>query len=519
MIIRKPYAFLIKNFRKIHIFLLILCGYLFFKNSQIRSFVSEFLSLGSYDMYNEPISRYISPLVIISLLIAIGLFTTLIVLLRHKGKPWKLYLIPALEYLFMLIIFGVTTSFFNNYKSSSGTTGIRAIKDLLTIVSLFQYPVILILLIRIFGVDINKFDFKTDKEYLELSSEDREEFEINIDIDKESFKRTYKRFLRNAGYVYEEHKFIVNSLIGLATILFIGFSYKYVFIDHKSYKEGQVLNSSGYSIRINHSYYTNKDYNGKVISNKNNFVIIDASIKNNAQKRNINFSRFHVMNKTNNYSYTFKTYETDFIDLGKTYEKKEISRGEEVNLIMIFKVDKKLDKNRFVLYYQEFNNGKPYLRKIKLNIEDISVIKDSKAKELGDDSTIKIGPKETDLIVDEAEVMDSVSYSYQDCENSGSGCQTSVGEVSAKSSEKILQIGFVSDSFEGKDLIDFSTKYGKIIYIDDKGNKHSVKIKSAVDKKYMGQYMYIRVPSNLDNYEDIRLVYTVRNNRYTYKLK
>ena len=73
MIIRKPYAFLIKNFRKIHIFLLLLCCYVYYKNMQTRSFVSEFLQLGTYDSYNEPITDYASPLAIISLLMIIVL--------------------------------------------------------------------------------------------------------------------------------------------------------------------------------------------------------------------------------------------------------------------------------------------------------------------------------------------------------------------------------------------------------------------------------------------------------------
>ena len=518
MIIRKPYAFLIKNFKKIHIFLLILCGYIFFKNSQTRSFVSEFLNLGTYDMYNEPISRYVNFLVIIALLVVITLFIVLIILLRHKDKPWKLYLIPALEYLFMLVVFSLTTSFFNNYNTNTGTTTIRAIRDLLTISSIFEYPVILILLIRIFGVDINKFNFKTDEEYLELASEDREEFEINIDIDKESFKRTYKRFIRNAGYVYEEHKFIVNSIVGLAVIIFVGMTYKYIFIDHKSYKEGQILNSSGYTIKINNSYYTNKDYKGDIISSKNNFVIIDLNIKNNVNKRNINFNRFHIMNKTNNYSYTFKTYGEEFSDLGTVYEKKEFKTGEEINLIMVFKVDKKLDKNKFVLYYQELNNNKPYLRKIKLNIKDLSKIESQEPEELGNEMVIIEGNKKKDLLIENIEIGNAFTYSYQNCTTS-SGCQTTTSDITNRSNEKILKIEFVSDSFEGEDLIDFSHKYGKIDYIDNKGKKHSTTIKNAIPKKYFGKYMYIRVPSDIENSKDISLVYIVRNKKYDYKIK
>ena len=60
MVIRKPYAFLIKNFKKIHIFLFLLCAFIYYKVLQVNEFVSEFMQLGSYDSYNEPIARYIN---------------------------------------------------------------------------------------------------------------------------------------------------------------------------------------------------------------------------------------------------------------------------------------------------------------------------------------------------------------------------------------------------------------------------------------------------------------------------
>ena len=190
MIIRKPYAFLIKNFRKIHVFLLLLCGYIYYKNMQTRSFVSDFLQLGSYDAYNEPITDYASYLAIFFLIITIILSGVLVIVLRHKKKPWKLYLIPVLSYTFLLIVFLITIALFSSYETGSGSTGIRAVNDLLFMATLPQYVVIIIWLIRIFGIDLNKFDFKSDQEYLELSSEDREEIEISVNIDKESFKHS-----------------------------------------------------------------------------------------------------------------------------------------------------------------------------------------------------------------------------------------------------------------------------------------------------------------------------------------
>ena len=347
MIIRKPYAFLIKNFRKIHIFLLLLCCYVYYKNMQTRSFVSEFLQLGTYDSYNEPITNYINPLAIICLLIIIALSVALAIMLRHKKKPWKLYIVPVFSYAFMLIVFIFTISYFASYETGTGTTVIRAISDLLFMSALPQYAVIIIWLIRIFGIDLNKFDFKSDQEYLELSNEDKEEMEISIDIDKQSFKRIYKRLKRNLGYFYQEHKLMVHVIVIISLVAGLASAYNYIFIVHKSYKEGDMIQSSGYTITVHHSYFTDKNYRGEIITEKSNFVILDITLKNNNPERTVNFNRFHIMNGKNNYSQTYRTYATDFQDLGTTYDKVTLKNGESKRLIMIYKIEyRKLNKNK-----------------------------------------------------------------------------------------------------------------------------------------------------------------------------
>ena len=516
MIVRKPYAFLIKNFRKIHIFLLILCGYIYYVNMSVRSFVSDFISLGTYDSYLEPISKYINFFTFISLiLIAVSCFI-LLILLKHKNKPWKLYLLPVLEYSFILVIYFITINYFNSYTGDFGSTAtIRAIRDLLFITSIFQYPVLLIIIIRIFGVDLNKFNFKADKEYLELNSDDREEVEININIDKESFKRAFKRFRRNVGYVYREHKFIINLLIVFVILVLMGYGYRYFFIINKVYKQGEVLNANNYSININNVYFTNKDKAGNVIEKNHNFVILDLTIKNNIQARKIDFNKFHIINGTSDYTYTSSTYKFDFNDLGDVYDSYEIKRNGEVSLILVFKVSKDLDKDKFVLYYQEVNGyNKTYLRKIKINTIDLSNINNVASKKIGDVININ---EDVKFSLESMELLDSAEYKYQNCPSSG--CFLATGILNSSVGNKILKISFASEGLDGKDMIDFSSKYGKIIYKDSSGNEKVISIDNYLKITYYGKYLYLKVPTELESAQSIDFVYTVRNNKYTYKIR
>ena len=68
----------------------------------LRSFVADFLNTESYNAYYEPISNHISIFLIIAVIVVVAISITLIVLLRYKKKPWKIYLIPIFEYILML---------------------------------------------------------------------------------------------------------------------------------------------------------------------------------------------------------------------------------------------------------------------------------------------------------------------------------------------------------------------------------------------------------------------------------
>ena len=213
MIIRKPYAFLIKNFRKIHIVLLFLSLFIAYKIYDINHFLNVYMSSGIYDSYRNPITLHVSFWLLLSVILVIIGSITLLILLNYKKKPWKLYLLPVIEYIAMFFVLNMIKSFFVHYSYDVKPTDLRLSRDLLGIFLIIQLPSILFFIMRVFGLDIKKFNFNMEKEFLELSEEDREEIEIGLNLDRHSFIRGYKRFIRNAKYVYFEHKKICNTII------------------------------------------------------------------------------------------------------------------------------------------------------------------------------------------------------------------------------------------------------------------------------------------------------------------
>lgn len=517
MIIKKPYVFLIKNFKKIHILLLVFSIYLYYITMNVNSFVKEFMELGTYNPYIEPISKYCSVLTYIVLIIALFLTAAIAFLLKGKGKPWKLYLVPVANYILLLVLFIASNNFFNSYSLSYSTSAIRAIRDGLIIAMLPQFFNFILFIIRSIGIDLKKFNFKMDKEYLELTENDKEEIEISVSIDKYSIKRTIKKLFRNLKYFYNEHKKVI-TLLAAVLLVIIGYNtYKLIFVTHKSYTVGDTIEGNGYTITINDAYFTDKNYNGQIIDKKNNFVIIDISIINNMPKRKVNFNNFHIMNGTYNYTPTAKKYEESFMDLGTTYDEKTLGKGERFNTLLIYKVSKELNPKKFVLYYQEVSSGSNYLRKIKLKLKDISEIKDNKTLELTEEMKISLKNINEELSFDNVEFVQEVKYKKRSC--SGTNCTLTDNIYRISDDKKIMIIEFSSNSMDGKDMIDFLTKYGKIRYIDSKDESVSLEIKNAIGKTYYGKYAYIKVPNEMVGSKEIKLELIVRDNKYVYILK
>ena len=529
MIIRKPYAFLIKNFKKIHIILLIFSLFVGYKLLDVNQYVREFMRLGTYDAFGDPISKHINGFLIFVILFLIIGSASLLILLLYKQKPWKIYLIPIIEYTAILLILFMVKNFFNIYTNRLDMADLRLTQDLLLISSFLQVVAIAIFGMRIFGIGTKKLQFSFDKEFLELSEEDREEVEIGINIDKYTFIRGFKRVKRYLKYFYYEHKSICNTFFALV-ILCIGFSiYKFFFVTNKSYTEGEKYNVNGYTFIINNAYITDKDYAGNIIDETNNFVIIDLTVTNHSEKRTLNLEYFHLKNATQDYVTTNRVFSNEFQDLGTAYEsKREMKRGETQNFIIIYKVDKALEtsdkitkkknkvelkKNKFVLFYQEKSGT---LRKIVLQLKDLSTIEKGKTFERKEDLTIKLKGEEETISFDYCEVVTDFTYSTRDCEVGS--CLFEKEIIYPNNTYNYLKIDFSSDTFEAKNMIDFLKNYGKLNYIDDKGKKQVLEIEDPVGKKYYGKSVYIKVPKDLKENTEVEFELIIRNKNYTYKL-
>ncbi len=515
MIFRKPYAFLIKNFRKIHFALIFLCAYIFYKHLQTYNFVKEYVNLEAYSSILESIDGYTSFLSYFCMFLVIVIALLLMITLMRKQKPWKLYLIIVGEYILMLFAFSMTTSFFHTYDNTTAVTEILVVRDLLLLSSFPQYLVFIILFIRATGMDLNKFSFTTDKEFLEMDSSDREEVEVSFELDKNTILRNFRKLKRNFRYFFIEHKYILTILFTFGFLFIAGYTYYYFGIVHKVYKEGQILRASDYEINILHAYLTDKDYRGTLLD-KDHYIILELSVKNNGSKRVMDVERFHLINHDQDII-SNNLYDNEFKDLGNPYTKLEFKPGKTYQFLLIFKAKEELDISKFNLFYQEYiSANKTYLRKIKLNLEDLRTIHDTPEVSLNKEVEMKILDKTKKVEFNQMQLGPTFSYNYYSCDYDFCGNQ--VEERSSDPGYQMLKVDFTSLDFNGEQFIDFSENYGRIKYKIGKKWK-TIDMDSALTKKPLNKSLYLKVPEEVTTSSEIKLEYTIRNNRYTFRLR
>ena len=198
MILKKPYAFLIKNFKKIHLILAITMAYMAYKTYTIYGFFKDsaannyYASLG-YDQRN----LYVNFFVILLIIIIIGALAAILYLLNYKKKPRKFYIYSIGFYVLLLIYYGILKGVFSSLLTETiEMQSIRAYQDISFITIIPQAILVIYCLITAAGVTLKKFNFAADLKELEITSSDNEEVEVNINLEGYKTKRNVRKTIR-----------------------------------------------------------------------------------------------------------------------------------------------------------------------------------------------------------------------------------------------------------------------------------------------------------------------------------
>lgn len=518
MIIRKPYAFLIKNFKLIHFIMLIVSTYLAIKTNVISTFFREYSSTRQVLSSSSTLATDTIPSVMIFMpLIIIAMSILIIILFKEKDKPILYYFISVVFYIALIIISVVSRQTINTiYIEGIEPKMARLYRDIWLIFFILQIAFVAVNLIRTIGFDFKKFNFGEDLQQLKIDEIDSEEIEITTGFNAEKYKMKIAMQKEELKSFFLEYKRIIIVILILLFVVLPGTLYAKYTIENKRYKEGEVIKFKNYDLQIVESYITKLDYNGlSLFKDTNNYLIVKFNIINNKDEE-ITFNIDNLRLETNNDVYMPKlTYYNSFIDIGKGYSDQKISKGSK-EFIAVYIIDNNELNNDLVIRYTDklsYNNKevnaiykRVLLNPTNIDANDLQVIK--KMPELLEFSDLYL--KGTNLKILEYNINNQEIYQIN-----GVNKKVSYGSDLVLTLSYEFNLGNINFINVFGDLLE---KYATLYYTID-GVEYSEKINNITPTGYEGNKLSLAVSNKIKNANSIYFIFKVRNISYKYVLE
>lgn len=378
MILRKPYAFLIKYFRLIHLVICVLIGYLISRTNNILNFFKDYIS---DDILEIDASNYVNFLVYLSLILVIGLVVLMVVLMRKKDKPLLFYIFTIIGYSTLFVAFVYLGSVISSleFKLLDRKT-ISLARDITRFMLIGQWVFLVPYVIRTLGFDIKKFDFKRDLEELDISSEDNEEFELLAPVDVDKIEQVGRRRLRELNYYYIENKLFILIILGIVSVIVVFSVLNNInFSSLKRYDEKEIIKLEDYyTLKIDDSYITAKNDDGKVVTvNDNIYLIVKFTVNSTYNGQfSLDTSKFIVNIKNENFL-PKKTYYSYFTSYGIGYKNQKFSLNDTKTFILTYSIPNEYKNKNIKLEYNyryDYSGDEPEMIKkiVKLEPEIIN---------------------------------------------------------------------------------------------------------------------------------------------------
>lgn len=530
MVLRKPYAFLIKHFKLIHLILCIPLVYLLIRTGALFSFFGDYVRANYYTSQHNLAGTYINYFMYLSVFLILVLTFAVYFLMRQKKKDTKFYMFVIVYYIIYLVLITVTHNMLSSIEDASATAqAVRVYRDVSLLVYVPQFYFTIFTFLRGIGFDIKKFNFEADAKELEIADIDSEEFELVLGANAYKYKRNARRFIREFKYYVLENRFTFSVLMALGVVVLGIILYLNFGVYNRTYKETQSMSHNDLLVTVEKSLLTNMDVGGRVIDGKY-YLAIGYHIVNVGYNRNaLDYENFvvEVANRRIQATLDRSGY---FPDLGVAYTRDtRIEENGENVYVFTYVIDESLLNQTMELKILEsvtYEIGKitPVYKTVKLRYDKVFDNQFVKSIDFGkflvlNDTVLGM----TQVQLTKYEVTNHYIYSYKNCLSSNT-CQDLKNGVSSTPNKTLLVLDrvftpdlystyFVNRRGTGSFVTDFLSvqyKVGDQIYTSS--------IKDLTPKELSNQWVF-EVDKNIENAREISLLVTIRGSIYEMKIK
>lgn len=528
MILRKPYAFLIKHFRIIHLILLVPICYLTYKSANIFDFFNEMVQSNYVTNQVNIASTYINIFVYLAIILIVVSSIAIYYLMKEKNKQTFFYIFLIIYYSILFIWMSLTyNQLFMLENNDAIAATVRMFRDFAQIIYIIQYLFIFFTLFRGIGFDLKSFNFSKDLEELELEEQDNEEIEISFGKNSYKYKRSFRKFLRELKYYIIENKFVFGCIVSLILIIIASSIYTSIEVYNKKYSLNQPFAMNGLTITVKDSILTNLNYDGTIITEDKYYLALKVELNNRSNKAiALDPTDFRLyIDKKFIYPTIDKTGR--FIDYGDAYYGGEIKPQTQGNYIFVYELNKnQYQKNYTIKILDSIVYGigelHPKYRIVTLNPEIQTEIKD--IGKVSMDKTINL--KDTTLgdatiNINNYEFSKNFYYQYEKCSNNN--CNVYNSSISTSTYTYLIidaDINIDENAFyvrNSKLVNDFFSDFVTLKY-NYGGKEYNEKLTNVTPSKYKGKLRVYQVPKSVTNVSKLELIINIRNKKATIEL-
>lgn len=534
MILKKPYKFLIKNFRLIHLIITLLMVYVVYKYNFILSFFNTVLNSYNGVITTNPTDSLYNIFIYLAIVLIVVFMLVLIGLLHVKKKPIKLYIVSIGAFIIVTILFAYSYSVVEQMELKIVDPKlIRNVRDFLVVGFGIQIVQVVLFAIRTLGFDIKKFDFQNEIKEFDIAEEDNEEFELEVKIDVNKAHRKFNKGKRYVGYFYKENRFLFFIISSICVVILSMSVYLSLGVYNKKYTQTEYFRTTDFMLAINNAYITNKDYRGNELLDNKTLVVLELDIKSNFLKGSkLSLARTELVVGNDKY-YHNNLYRDVLMDIGNVYQDTVIS-NEFDKYLLVYEIPKELVNEKMEFRYVDKSADITKLNantiSIKINARNLDKTKKTKEYNLGDTIEFKdsvLGNSTFEMLL--FDIKESFESYYRFCVKGE--CYQSIERINPdiiNNYDKVLVYLYgdiVWDEEIGSNkktnLFKFISMFGKFKYVVngvEKTDKTTLKeVKST--KKENARNAYLEVIDEMLNAEKIDLELNVRDYKYIYHLK
>lgn len=537
MILRKPYAILIKNFKLIHTLITICMIYLVYKTYLIYDYINSFMQTTMVATEKDITGELFNTLMFSLPVLIIVFLAILLVVMVRKKKPSLFYILNIGFYGATLAIYSYLYNQLNFIETNiSELKQIKLIHDIALLLLAIQVISMIISFIRAVGLDIKKFDFGKDLMELDIQDEDNEEFEVSVNVETNIIKRILNKNRRFAKYIYVENKFMIDMILLLAISAIAFITYMNLNVYNVVYNQGDTFLAGTFNMGVTKSYITQKNYhNVQVTSDDKSLLIVEVYIKATLKKQVLNTAKAEMMLNNNTYFPTKVEYKSAIFDLGTVYYNEEISTSFEKILLVYEIPTKDIAQAMQFKYINDIeivkNKLNPKYIRVSLNPINLDLGQKEKKAKLGKEVILNSYTLEkSSLKINSFEIQSEFALKYKYCvstEECYSSTEYLKPSLNTNYNKVLLKVNATMSIDENISISNIYSPYslinsfGTLIYkIGDKTYTASNGFSKAVAYRVTkNDDYYLEVNADIQKADKIYLLISVRNMQYKYTIK